>query len=226
MIAFAVTMAVQARRIARERDAATLERQKSEQVAAFMTDLFSRADPTHSKGATITAREILDSGAQRVETELAGQPLVQATMMSQIGNVYHSLGVYDSARAMQEKALAIRRRVLGDHSNDVAASLLDLSIVLRDLGEYDTALKDAQQSLAIRRDVLGNHSIGLVPSLNEVAILLEDKADYKDSEKLHREAIAINRSQAQPDLPCWPRASTIWPAFLGTWGASRKNCSC
>ena len=200
IVAFAITMAVQANRIARERDAANLERQKSEQVAAFLADLFSRADPSRSKGAAITAREILDSGAQRVETELAGQPQVEATMMTQIGNVYQSLGLYDSARTILEKALAIRKRALGERNPDVAASLQNLATVLRDLGDYDKALTYAQESLAMRRQLLGNHSKDLIPSLNTVAILLEDKADYRGSEKLHREAVALLRSQ-EPDLP-------------------------
>ncbi len=199
IVAFAITMAVQANRIARERDAATLERQKSEQVAAFLSDLFSRADPTRTKGASITAREILDSGAKRIETELAQQPEVQATMMTEIAKVYRSLGLYASARPLFEKALATRRRVLGERNNDVAASLSNLATIVRDLGDYDAALKYAQQSLSMRRQLFGNQSYELVPSLNGLAIQLEDQGDYKQAEQLHREAIALIRSQPNPD---------------------------
>ena len=200
IVGFSISTAIQARRIAIERDTASLEREKSQQVAGFLLDLFRLADPTRTKGGAITAREILDSGAQRIEGELSRQPEIQATMMNEIGLVYRSLGLYDPARAILEKSLATRRRVLGPQHTDVASSMLNLSQVLRDLGDYEAALKYAQDALAMRRRLLGNLHPDLGPALNSVAILLEDKADYPQSEKLHREAVAILRADPKPDL--------------------------
>jgi len=199
ILVFAIGMSLQARRIAKERDAAALERQKSQQVAAFLTDLFRLADPTRTKGGAITARELLDSGAKRLETELAGQPEIQAAMMNEIGAVYRSLGLYQEARVIAEKGLAIRRRVLGNEHPDVAASLTNLSILSRDLGDYDAAFAAVREAVAIRRQAPGSQSPDIVPSLNSLAVLLEDKAEYKESERLHREAVAILRAQPRLD---------------------------
>ena len=44
---------------------------KAEQVSLFLQGLFAVSDPSESKGETITARELLDEGAERVERELA-----------------------------------------------------------------------------------------------------------------------------------------------------------
>ena len=56
---FAVTMAEQARRTARQRD-------RAERVSHFLVDLFAVSSP-FGKGGNVTAREILDRGAQRIE---------------------------------------------------------------------------------------------------------------------------------------------------------------
>ncbi|MBN8730776.1 MAG: serine/threonine protein kinase [Acidobacteria bacterium] len=222
LAAFAISMTVQAQRIARERDVAAQERRKSQQVAGFLTDLFRLADPARTKGGTVTARELLDNGAKRLETELAGQPELQATMLNEIGIVHRSLGLYTEARAHIEKALQLRRRALGPRHAEVAASLQSLSQVLRDLNEYDAALAAARESLAIRRERLGNQHPDLAPSLNALAVLLEDKAEYAQSEKLHREAIAILRGQPDLDERMLAVSLNNLAGVLGRMGNSRQ----
>ncbi|MEP7366986.1 MAG: serine/threonine-protein kinase, partial [Acidobacteriota bacterium] len=219
IVGFSISTTIQAKRIAAERDTAALEREKSQQVASFLTDLFRLADPTRTKGGMITAREILDSGAKRIEGELSRQPEIQATMMNEIGLVYRSIGLYDPAKVILEKGLAIRRRVLGSQHTEVAASLLNVALVQRDLGDYDSALKNSQQALSMRRQLLGNQSLDLVPCLNSVAILLEDKADYPQAEKLHREAVAILRSRQVPD----PRS--LATSLNNLAGVLRRTCA-
>ena len=71
LIVFAITMAIQAQRIAREAERANREAQAAEQVAAFLVDLFAVSDPGEARGNTITAREILDRGAAKIAGELA-----------------------------------------------------------------------------------------------------------------------------------------------------------
>jgi serine/threonine protein kinase len=98
----AVTATLQARRIARE--AATAER-----VKEILVSLFSSANPSVSRGEALTARELLDHGAARVTTELDGEPAVQAELMTVLGNVYNTRGLYDEAVPLLEESLALRR---------------------------------------------------------------------------------------------------------------------
>ena len=88
LAALGVTMVIQAGRIAQERDRANeqaalaaKEAETSQQVADFLVSLFEVSDPNRALGETITAREILDKGAVRIQDELADQPAVQATML-------------------------------------------------------------------------------------------------------------------------------------------------
>ncbi len=126
-------------RLARERDLARQETRKSEQVTAFLERLFSVSDPSEARGTTITAREVLDSAVQRVPTELADEPEVQAALLYTLGNVYTSLGLNRDARPILERGLALRLRSGGDEPPSSAEFLWRLGSVATDLGQFDSA---------------------------------------------------------------------------------------
>jgi serine/threonine-protein kinase len=197
LFGFAVTMAIQASRIALERDAAQRERDRAEQVVTFLQEVFRVSDPHEQGGETITAREILDSGAQRVTRELQDQPEVQATLMQAIGNVYRNLGLYDLAEPLLREALSVRRRVLGNEHPAVAQSLNNLGVVLRQRGDYDGAEPLFNEALGMRRRHHQNADHpDLAESLNNLALLHQENGRYPVAEKLLREAIAIQRAAA------------------------------
>ena len=114
--------AVQARRIAQERDranqeAATANRCRSSWSGCSMPPI--RRGPRQP----LTAREILDRGAREIEQTLRDQPDVQGRLQSTIGEVYTSLGSgTDAALPLLEKAAATERRVSGnDHPDTLVA---------------------------------------------------------------------------------------------------------
>ncbi len=195
LFGFAVTMAVQASRIALERDAAQHERDRAEQVVTFLQEIFRVSDPNVQGGETITAREILDSGAQRVTRELQDQPEVQATLMQAIGNVYRNLGLYELAEPLLREALKVRRQVLGGDHPAVAQSLNNLGVVLRQRGDYDGAEPLFNEALEMRRRYhVGVDHPDLAESLNNLALLHQERGRYPVAEKLMREAIVIQRA--------------------------------
>ena len=53
------------------------------------------------EGGDVTARELLESGAVRIQEDLADQPVVQARLLHTIGRVYASLGMYPEALDLQ-----------------------------------------------------------------------------------------------------------------------------
>lgn len=77
VVGFAIMMALQARQIARERDRAQTTQATAEQVTAFLVRMFEASDPSESRGDTVTARQLLETGVSRV-AELDRQPEVQA----------------------------------------------------------------------------------------------------------------------------------------------------
>jgi serine/threonine-protein kinase len=197
----ATTSIVQARRAAAERDLAEERRLTAERVTDFLVDLFQVADPNESRGDTITARQMLDQGAQRILTELTEEPAVRAALAGVMGTVYRNLAALPEARTLIDSALAIQRAVHGPRSVEFAEALHENAELLYVEGEYEAAEPVHRQALAIRRELLppGHSDIG--GSLDGLAATLDELGRFDESEALYREALDITRSNHGSDDP-------------------------
>ncbi|MEE8369001.1 MAG: serine/threonine-protein kinase, partial [Thermoanaerobaculia bacterium] len=110
-------------RAQQEAERANQEASVSGEIADFLTDLFEVTDPGEARGNSITARELLDRGSEKIDEGFAEQPLVRARFMLIIGEVFKKLGLYDQAQPLLEGALEIREAQLEDEHLDVATAL-------------------------------------------------------------------------------------------------------
>ena len=189
------TMAVLARNEANvQRRQAEIDAETARQTTDFMVGLFSVSDPSESLGNSITAREILDKGAERIETELTDQPEIQATLMDTMGTVDKSLGLYDAAISLVAKSVERRRSIFGGDHLAVAQSLNHLGEVQRLKAEYDAAEKNLRAALAVRRDLLGSEAPEVAETLSQLANVLTEKGEYAAAEPLIRESLEIRRA--------------------------------
>ena len=140
----------------RERVRAETEAETARQTTRFMVDLFKVSDPSEALGNKITAREILDKGAARIDQELVDQPAIQATLMDTMGTVYTSLGLYESAIPLIRKALDKRRSLSGEHDAMIAQSLNNLGEALALKSDFAEAEQRLREALIIRRQLLGD----------------------------------------------------------------------
>jgi serine/threonine-protein kinase len=169
------------------------EAEKAREVKEFTLSLFKVSDPHNAKGHELSARDLLDEGARRVDVELRNQPEVQAEMMQLLGRVYGVLGVYDRGRPLLERALALQRATAGRDDAEVASTLHDLGTLVRDKGDYDEAEKMLRASLAIEEREKGEDDPALAPILSDMGTLLNATGEYDESERVYRRALAINR---------------------------------
>jgi eukaryotic-like serine/threonine-protein kinase len=165
LMASAAALYLQNLRVARERDAAVTERRTADETVSFFLDLFRLADPGETRGNAITAREILDKGAERIRTELKSQPAVQASMMEAIAQVYENLGLEDKAAPLLRAALATRRRVSGERSEAYAKTLKMAAQFAYDRGQYAAARAQVNQDLRLWRELGGEQSDGYADAL-------------------------------------------------------------
>jgi serine/threonine protein kinase/tetratricopeptide (TPR) repeat protein len=164
-------------------DRAEREAETARQVSDFLVDLFEVSDPGEARGSSVTAREILDRGAQRVEQELSDQPLVQARLMAVMGTVYEGLGLYDDALPLLGRALDLRRANLPSDDPEIAASLGRLGDVQRNRGDLETAEINLRQALTIREKASGPDDDLVAHALLALgdAVLARGKAQEADS---------------------------------------------
>lgn len=199
LVAFSVTTALQARRIARERDRANQEAEASRQVSDFLTGLFKVADPSEARGNSVTAREILDKGADKIARELQAQPRVQGKLMSTMGTVYDSLGLYDPARTLLEKALETRRQTLGPDDPDVASTLSQLGSVWWHKGDFAKAEIFMKEALAINEKRFGPQALEVAPSLHNIGNLYWSWGKYAEARGVLERCLAIREKAVGPD---------------------------
>jgi serine/threonine protein kinase/Tfp pilus assembly protein PilF len=172
---------------------ARVEAETAQQVSDFLVELFHISDPSEARGNTITAREILDRGAERIEKELSEQPLIQARLMDTMGMVYRNLGLYDGASSLLEQALNKRRQALGKDDLVVSKSLHSLGTLVYAKGDFSQAEKLFREALEIKRKFLGDENIEVAEVLNDLAMTLKALGNLADSEPLYRKSLAINR---------------------------------
>jgi serine/threonine-protein kinase len=209
MVGSGTVLAIQQQRLARERDRAesnarqmARERDKAQRTRDFLIGLFEVSDPGEARGGSISARELLDRGAQEVERELQAEPEVQADLMNTIGRVYRSLGLYEPAGQMLERALALRES-LGRESLEVGESLNELGWLRWESGDYAAAERAYRDALALRRRLLGEEHPEVARSLNGLALVLQGRGDSAGAEPLFREVLAIRRrflGEEHPDV--------------------------
>ena len=201
-----VTTMIEARRAreqqaiaAVERDRARAEAARVKRVSGFVTSLFRQADPSHSQGESITAREILDRGAQRVEAELAGDPETQAALFDTIGQVYRNLALYEPSDRLLQRALALRTKTFGPDSLEVAESLHNLATLEFERNKYAVAEARFREALALRR-ARGAGPGEIAATLEQLGATLSDTGKHAEAEPFLREALALRR-QSGPDTP-------------------------
>ncbi len=179
--------------LTQERNRASRQAATLEQVDRFLIGLFEVSDPGEARGNTITARELLDRGAQRVAEELRDQPEVQASLMYTIGEIYVKLGLYEEAEPLLNDSLSMRREAFGDEHPDVASSLDALGYLLESAGDYDAAEPLLREALNVRTKVMGEEHASVSISLNNLALLLGRMGKFEESERLHLRALDISR---------------------------------
>jgi tetratricopeptide (TPR) repeat protein len=189
----------------RQRVRAEAEAETARQTTRFMIDLFKVSDPSEALGNTITAREILDKGAKRIDRELAGQPAIQATLMDTMGTVYTSLGLYESAIPLVRKAYERRLQLWGTLHAETAASLNHLGEVLTLRSDYDEAENRLREALQARKALFGPEAAQVAETLMSLAEVMGQQGEYQQSEPLIRQALAIRRKEygkkkAHPDI--------------------------
>ena len=194
VVGSALAISIQADRIAEERDRATRESARAGFVADFLVDLFEVSDPGEARGNSITARELLDRGAARIETEFEGDPATQASLMASIGRTYRNLGLFHESKPVLERVVALQAEVDGPDNLEDADAMSDLANLSYELGEYDRAYELTEETLRIRRAQTDGPSAGLALSLNDLGWLEYEKSNYEVATALHEEALAIREA--------------------------------
>ena len=191
LAAFAAAMAWQAERVAEQRDVAEREARVATETADFLLDLFAASDPRERNPTELSARDVLNAAAKRLPEAMASDPLSRARMMQVIGLAFANLGDAEKGIELLRQALALREKVAGADSAEVADTLNRLGNVYRQFGRLDEAEVMLKRALDWRSRN-GPVDAELADSWNNYGLLLSDldrldeaEAALRHSDELH-----------------------------------------
>ncbi len=193
LITFSITTMIQSRRIAGERDRANREAATSKQVSDFLIDIFRVSSPSEARGNSITAREILDSAAERIDSQLGDQPEVQAELMMVIGNVYGNLGLYAESEPLLVKSLNIRRKILGNNNPDTLNSITSMGALLIEQGKVSQAESYFREAMEGQIRILGRNNKDTLISMNNYGGVLFYQNKFDEAEQYWRQTLEGRR---------------------------------
>jgi tetratricopeptide (TPR) repeat protein len=181
------------------------EARTAKETTRFMVDLFKISDPGEARGNSVTAREMLDKGAARVDQELAAQPAIQATLMDTLGTVYVGLGLYRQARPLLDRAVEERRRLEGDDPLALPNSLEHRGDVEYRQAEFASAEKDYLEAIRMYslRPADRDSRIALANALHGLGFLLANEGRYAEAQRDLREALSRQTAlygEVHPDI--------------------------
>ncbi len=168
------------------------ETAKVKAVSDFLVSIFEVSDPFESRGDTITAREILDRGAGRIEEELKDQPEVQSELMDTVGFVYQNLGLYHEAIDLFRKSLTIRETQSDTTRDELADSENHLSVALMYIRDFAAAEPHVRKALELDIEVKGEISAEVASGYNNLAWIQKVNGNLEEAEHLFRRAIGIS----------------------------------
>ena len=181
----------------RLRTLAEQETQTAHAVEEYLQTVFGAADPylaNDTSAAERSARELLDRGVARLDTLLAGQPVVRARLRSSLGRIYSNLGLYDAAATQVATALEEQRALTGNRHVATAAMMDQLGDIRDRQGRVSEADSLLVQALALRRDLLGSNDSATAKSLEHLSEVRREANEFESAEAFAREALGIQRA--------------------------------
>ena len=124
----------------RQAHIAAREAERANSVSAFLISLFQVSDPGVNRGEKLSANQILERGAKQITTEMKGQPLQRARLLTVIGEVYSALGDFARARPQLQGAIDIERADPEVDAIELGHTLRALAWVLHRQGDPKSAL--------------------------------------------------------------------------------------
>ncbi|MEZ0470899.1 tetratricopeptide repeat protein [Luteimonas salinilitoris] len=189
-------------RLGEERARAEQEAAVAGQVGDFLVAAFDAADP-HMRGARgtedVSARQVLDASAARIDEALDTTPAVRARLRAVLGRAYRNLGQSQRAEALLTQAAEgfLDPQVAQPGPAAQALSELSRSLSQRQYGE--AAVAAARRALALRQPL--GRPLDTADAYDALGLALSAKGDFAEAEQALKAALALRDERATPASP-------------------------
>jgi len=181
------------------RKAGTPEAELTAQVETFGA-LWAQVSATDA-ASNLIDRTILKPAVSAIDKQFKDQPAVDAALSQALADLYLGMGLYDAALPLQQRALTLRRQVLGENHPETLNSVNNMGEVLHYLGKLDEVMPYYQEALNKRRKVLGEEHPDTLESIARMAGLLHDQGELDRAIPYYGDALEKRRRISGGDDP-------------------------
>lgn len=190
---FSIVTALQASRIAQERD-------RAQEIQTFLADLLKSADPEEAQGEDLSVRDLLDRSAARMERDLH-EPSTKVALERLMSDVYASLGEYKEAEHLARQSLALAEATYGPEHAETALGQVTLAHALREQGSYAEAERLYREALAVQEQDRSADFLQVTSTQQYLAALLQEKGQFVEARALYDAALATRQQHLPDDDP-------------------------
>lgn len=167
----------------------------AQQVSDFLVASFEAADPRKrgNPSREVTAREVLDAGAARIDSELADAPAQLARLKAVLGKAYQHMGQPQQAEALLRQAAEVLVDPRIGRPVDAAQAFSDLSVLLSNQGRGEEGEAAARRALELLQ---GRDGIAPVQAhaFNSLALALMGQQRFDEAEAAFDHSLRIRAS--------------------------------
>jgi serine/threonine-protein kinase len=139
--------------------------------------------------------------AMESAVEVADDDETRADSLNDQAIAFQEMGRYEEARGLYERALELRRNVLGPEHPKVISALNNLGVALGALGKYEEARAAYEQALSLRRKTLGPDNPLVANSYSNLGTALGQLGKHEEARDLYEHALAIRKNALGPEHP-------------------------
>lgn len=194
LVGFLLIQEIELRRI-------TLQRDRADRIANFMTGIFQVSDPNEGNGQGVTAREVLDKAANDIDSNLSQDPQLQVQMLNVMARAYLNLGLFSRAESLFNKSIATSRLNGGENSRETLVMTHDLAWAIFQEGRVAEAEAIERQLLDTQRRLFGPEDADTLATVEELAFTVcdEGKGPCAEGIELTRHVLDAQRRRLGPD---------------------------
>lgn len=154
----------------------------------FTKDVLAQASPSQQPDRDLKLRTVLDQSAVRIGDRFKDMPAVEASIRHTLGQAYIELSDFTAAREHLERAVALRRRALGETNLATADALFDLGRIYRRLNLMAEAEAASVAALRTHERELGSNAPAVVVGMSNLANILGSTGRVERALALREEA--------------------------------------
>ncbi len=171
------------------------EAERANAVQDYLVSLFENAAPSREATPRLDVEALLRNGIERAQTEFAGKPLLQASMLNVLGRVHVEMGLTDQAQALLEQALDLLERAGDTRSSLFIDVLYELARVQRDRQRYPQTEALLRRGLAL---LPASEPAQRVPFLRLLGVVIALNGDRERGLVELQKALALQRRLETP----------------------------